>query len=500
MKMTWSGALLGNGRRRLAGGSARRGVAVVIAAGAAVLCAGLLTGAGSALAAGARAGAPGVGWGTAVEVPGLAELNIAGNASVTTVSCWAVNNCAAGGYYGYSDAVTPPHRRVFVASERNGRWGKAEEVPGLAALNTGGNAQVASVSCAPGGYCVAGGYYTENTHGVDSSQAFVVTAVKGRWRAAVEVPGTAALDAGGGFAKVTSVSCPAAGSCAAGGYYADSRHQVRAFVVSQQKGSWHAARRLPVPVAGIGGDGFGSLSCWSAGNCAAGGGRSISGGLRAWVVSERNGVWGKPGQVPGLAALNTGHASFVNSVSCTRGGYCAVGGYYTLPAAGPDNPAYDSPFVASGRNGRWRAAVAWPASPVLNGGAGPDDGDIVAVSCPSPRSCTAAGPGEQASFVVSQKNGVWGTPRAQAGASLLSCPSAGNCGSGTSNLVAGERNGRWGKAEELPGLAALGKIGGGTASIVSVSCPSAGHCTAVGFYDYHGAGSESDQGFVTGAK
>jgi hypothetical protein len=43
------------------------------------------------------------------------------------------------------------------------------------------------------------------------------------------------------------------------------------------------------------------------------------GGFGAWVVSERNGVWGTPGQVPGLAVLNTGHAASVNSVSCAPG-------------------------------------------------------------------------------------------------------------------------------------------------------------------------------------
>jgi hypothetical protein len=353
------------------------------------------------------------------------------------------------------------------------------------------------VSCAPGGYCVAGGYYTDRD---DNSQAFVVTAVKGRWRAAVEVPGTASLDAGGGFAEVTSVSCPSAGSCAAGGYYKNRRRQHRAFVVSQKDGVWHAARSVPVPVAGIGGDGFGSLSCWSAGNCAAGGGFSTDHGFGAWVVSERNGVWGKWVQVPGLAALNTGHASFVSSVSCARSGYCALGGFYRLPGTGPDNPAYDSPFVASGRNGRWRAAVAWPASPVLNGDLGPDEGDIVAVSCPSPRSCIAAGPGGQASFVVSQKDGVWGTPRAQAGASWVSCPSAGNCGSGGGNLVVGERNGRWGKAGKVPGLAALGAAGAGIVTVASVSCPSAGHCTAAGTYESAVVPSITYLAFVTGPK
>ena len=46
-----------------------------------------------------------------------------------------------------------------MAAERHGVWGKAIEVPGLAALNTGGDAVVNSVSCVSAGSCAAGGYY-----------------------------------------------------------------------------------------------------------------------------------------------------------------------------------------------------------------------------------------------------------------------------------------------------------------------------------------------------
>jgi hypothetical protein len=59
-----------------------------------------------------------------------------------------------------------------VVSERNGSWGKAIEVPGSGALNTGGHAQVMSVSCTSAGYCAAGGYYLDRS-GAD--QAFVVS-------------------------------------------------------------------------------------------------------------------------------------------------------------------------------------------------------------------------------------------------------------------------------------------------------------------------------------
>ena len=110
-----------------------------------------------------------------------------------------------------------------------GTWGTAIEVPGTAALNTGGAAQVYSVSCAAAGSCGAGGYYTDGSgHG----QAFVASQVNGTWGKAIEVPGTAALNTGGN-ARLYSVSCGAAGTCSAGGFYTDSSNHQQAFVVSQ---------------------------------------------------------------------------------------------------------------------------------------------------------------------------------------------------------------------------------------------------------------------------
>jgi hypothetical protein len=43
----------------------------------------------------------------------------------------------------------------LLAVEVNGRWRQAIEVPGLGALNNGGNAGVSSVSCASAGSCAA---------------------------------------------------------------------------------------------------------------------------------------------------------------------------------------------------------------------------------------------------------------------------------------------------------------------------------------------------------
>ena len=63
-------------------------------------------------------------------------------------------------------------RSQALVSERNGTWGNAVEVPGLGALNKGGHAAVSSVSCPSAGHCVAGGYYTDRSR---HQQAFVVS-------------------------------------------------------------------------------------------------------------------------------------------------------------------------------------------------------------------------------------------------------------------------------------------------------------------------------------
>jgi hypothetical protein len=148
-------------------------------------------------------------WGKAIEVPGLGALNKAGFAGVGPVSCASAGNCAAGGAYRDRHG----HRQGFVAVERNGRWGKAIEVPGLAALNTGGQAQVNSVSCGSAGNCAAGGAYTDRH---DRPQGFVVSEKNGAWGRAIEVPGLAALNTGRD-AHMSSVSCASAGNCAVGG-------------------------------------------------------------------------------------------------------------------------------------------------------------------------------------------------------------------------------------------------------------------------------------------
>src|SRR5215470_10238927 len=122
----------------------------------------------------------------------------------------------------------------------------------------------------------------------------------GTWRTAIEVPGLGALNRGGS-ARVESVSCPSAGNCAASGSY----------------------NAIP---AGSGSD------------------------RQAFVVSERNGTWGTARQVPGSGALNAGGVASAESVSCASAGKCAAGGFYT------DGFGHQQAFVVSEINGTWRTA------------------------------------------------------------------------------------------------------------------------------------------------
>ena len=153
-------------------------------------------------------------------------MNKGGGAFVGSVSCASAGNCAAGGLYRDGRG----HYQAFVVSERNSTWGRAIEVPGSGTLNAGSDATALSVSCASAGNCAVGGFYQG---GSGRFQAFVVSE-RNRTHVgqAIEVPGSGTLNAGGD-ARVSSVSCRAAGNCAAGGRYMDGSGHFQAFVVSQ---------------------------------------------------------------------------------------------------------------------------------------------------------------------------------------------------------------------------------------------------------------------------
>jgi hypothetical protein len=381
-------------------------------------------------------------WTSAIEVPGLAALNASGRAEVQSVSCGAPGSCVAvGSYLDGSD-----HLRGFLVSQQDGAWGNAIEVPGLATLSAAGFAEALTVSCGSADDCAAGGYFFDRPN---HQQAFVISEQNGVWGNAIAVPRLASLSTG--FAEVTTISCEPAGSCSAGGYYFN-HHGQQGFVVSEQNGHWGAA--LEVPGLGALNGGFHgldaiatvtSISCGDPGvpgDCAAGGGyQDRHGHGQGFLVDERNGNWRKVIKPPGLSALNQKGSAGVDAVSCTSAGNCAAGGTYK------DGHGRGQGFVISEHDGIWGRAIKVPGLGLLNPKTGPTH--INAVYCTSWSDCVAGGGyrdrhGHVQGFVVSKRGGVWH------------------------------------KARGVPGLPALNS--GNSASISSVSCNSTGNCSAGGTY------------------
>jgi hypothetical protein len=438
----------------------------------------------------AAAGAAGV-LGRAIAVPGLAALNKGRHAEVLSVSCAAPGSCAAVGFYTDGGG----HQQGFVASQRSGRWRQAIEVPGLGALNKGRKANVSSVSCASSGHCVAGGFYRNR-----GKQGFVVVEKDGRWRQAVEVPGLGALNAGGN-AKVSSVSCDSRGYCVAGGFYQNRGKQ--GFVAVQETGIWRRAVEVP-GLGALNAGGYaevGSVSCASPGNCAAGGvydthsaGAQQGFDQHAFVVSEQNGSWGTAQQVAANLSTGPGGDAGVDTVSCGSPGNCAAAGWYS-------NASGDQAFVISEVNGTWAAAQVVAGTLSSSGGARVTSVSCASAgNCAAGGQFDYGG--YNAAFLVNEKNGAWGkliyvpglnAVSRDAYLNSVSCASPGNCAAaGDYDLgvfVAIEKNGVWAKETTVPGALPVKAVN-------SVSCASAGSCVAGGFYLGPGQGY-APQGFVT---
>jgi hypothetical protein len=454
--------------------------AVVVACASAFLAAAP----SAAVAAPAAAGAGGAGgWGHAQRVTGVAQI--------TSVSCASAGNCTAVGNSGPDQG-----QQAMAVSEVHGRWRKAIELPGTAALNAGESAVVNSVSCASAGNCTAGGLYSDAS---TAGQAFVASQVNGTWRKAVVFPGIIAANTGF-IAAIAAVSCASAGDCSAAGYYTDNLSQTHLFVVSQVRGRW----RKPVPVPDIAAlnsgptPGITSVSCGSAGNCAAGGWYIDHQGLgQPFVVSQVNGTWHQAIEVRGPAARNSRGYAEVTSVSCASAGNCSAGGFSNTGGTASTAAA----FMVSQVKGTWRAAVRVHGTAALNSG----EPEISSVSCATAGNCVAGGfyvdsQSNERLFVVRQVGGTWrgafelpGLAALQtgqfAGVTSVSCPSAGDCSVGgfydshrnrAQAFVVSQARGSWHRLTEVPGTAALNT--GGQAQIASVSCTSAHACSGGGWY------------------
>ena len=445
------------------------------------LCIGLLAFLMAIVGVTATAAATAGSWGDAFSPSGLIALNVGDNARVTDVSCSSSGECSAVGTY------TNGGTQGFVVDRVGGVWQSAVAIPGLAALNAGGSAQLRGVSCPSDGNCSAVGSYVDGS----GFQGFVVDRVGGVWQSAVTIPGLAALNVSN-EAMAMNVSCSSVGNCSATGYYADSLYKYQLFVFDRVGGVWQDASPLPGFIAlNQGGEsGLGGLSCPSDGNCSAGGSYGSSPGQsQGFVVDRVGGVWQTAAPINGLQALNVGSNASVRDLSCSSAGNCSAVGYF-------NDGVGSQGFVVDQIGGVWQSAAAMSGLSAMG-----TTSDGYAVSCAIDGNCSAVGYTLTGSvytgFALDRVGGSWGAAASIPGLGSLgtsslaldvSCWSATECtvlgqyesGAAWQTFVADRIAGTWQSAAPAPGLMALNI--GGYSNPGDVSCVVGGECSAVGYY------------------
>lgn len=384
----------------------------------------------------------------------------------------------------------------------------AEMIPVPSGAATGASAQVslAATSCQETGACVAVGFYEDNT---SAFRGLIETEANGVWTA-IKAPTTGLGDQ---FSSLNAISCPSAGNCAAVGGYTDASGNDQGLIETETNGVWTG---IKAPLTGLATlsnphvDIF-SVSCSTAGNCAAVGAYADPGGHEEGLIeTETNGVWTTTSaNVSALGGSST-PAVQLNSVSCAAPGSCVAVGNFV------DSSSHQQGLIVSDSGGTWTASKP-NLSSLPSTATNPNVG-LTAVSCPAAGDCTAVGryidgsstDGSWQLLLLSSTGSVWSAPTKAtlpADADLgetghtaesdlrlesISCTSPGTCmavgsydataSKAMEALTLSQQAGAWSAGVEQSPDAVTGAANP-FGQLNSVSCYAAGVCKAVGFYE-----------------
>ena len=351
--------------------------------------------------------------------------------------------------------------------------------------------------------------------GAASPRVSSARVASGGWEVGVEavLPSNASPNDPLGGAYLTSVSCPSAGNCSAVGDYRVSAARGEGLLLTETTGSWDVGVEAVLPANAAtttGGASIDSVSCSSTGNCSAVGTYTDASGVgQGLLLTETAGTW-----EPGVEVTLPANAQSPNpyptltSISCASPGNCsAVGTYY-------DNSENRQGLLLTETAGNWSVGVEATLPPDA---AGVQSVSLASVSCASAGNCSAVGaystgPATDGGLLLTETAGSWAsgveavlpagaaTSGQEAGLSSVSCASAGNCSAvgsydGTyvslsrigpiilyaKGLLLTETAGSWSTGVEAA-LPANADSPNGVAALSSVSCPSAGNCSAAGTY------------------
>jgi hypothetical protein len=364
-----------------------------------------------------------------------------------------------------------------------------DPIPLPAGANATVNANIESVSCPSAGACSAAGSYFDST---GKYEVLLLDQTDGAWKATEgDVSAIAALP--GGIQAVhaglfpESISCASAQNCTAVGFYEPLVYSYEPLVLTETAGSWSAAGTLTGP---SGGDAtpdneLKSVSCSSPGNCSAVGYyKNTSGYYEGMTATETNGSWGAAVAAPLPSGFNTNPNVTLYSVACTSPGDCVADGTYETSGG-----AYEA-LILTQTNGTWTAAAASLSGLSIASATIPDvtisdvseNGADSTLACPAAGSCVAVGQytdthGAVEGMLLTQSASAWsahtldlsklsdaeetasGNPDPDVVLGSVSCVSAGNCSAAGNyqdhsgyqvGFVVNEVNGVWQPATTVP--------------------------------------------------
>jgi hypothetical protein len=391
------------------------------------------------------------------------------------VSCTAPGTCGAVGA-GYGQALA--------VHETAGTWSTASAL----SVPPNNTDFIYSISCGSAGNCVAVGN-VDLTSG--SNLPMIFTETSGTWSSGTNPT----LPANGGVASATldqddrfySVSCPSAGNCGAVGSYIDNSSYYEGLMVTQSSGTWATGVEAQAPSGPPFGLTLNAVSCPADGSCVGGGFAGppdYSAGVATLAIQSGN-TWSfMKATLPSNS--DTIPNATINAISCPTVGNCTAVGSYV------DNTDTTEGLLINETSGVWATGTeAKGASGIA----------VSALSCPTAGNCVAIANSFTSGLLLTETAGVWATgvvPTLPAGANTelggsyvfsVSCGSIGNCsvvgeypnsGGYPEGLLINKTSGSWGSGTEatLPSGASANPY----TDLSSVSCASAGNCSAVGNY------------------
>lgn len=240
-------------------------------------------------------------------------------------------------------------------------------------------------ACSSPGNCVASVSVNDRN---GNTQAYLIEQARGRWRPAIQVklPSDAGRDP---YAVAEDIACPRAAFCVAVGRYLTRAEGVRAFIVTQVRGQWGRARQphAPANVAAAPGTYLVGIACTAPGSCEAVGGYTDKAQQgEAMAVPEVRGRWLGATEIAMPADADSDPEATLFQVACSRPGDCETAGQYQWQGG------QDAAVGVTEVNGRWGrgAAIRLPAGARSDQNL-PPSSSLFAIACPRSDRCLGVG-------------------------------------------------------------------------------------------------------------